>query len=147
MRFVNLQSFWTNAALRKAPIDFEDVMVMSLLKECGELKSDAFMKLLGETRSQIEKRLTKLVELGLITTRPCPENQKLAVVTFTEQGQAYLQKVYEYFNLTSAIQRLPEEDQEALYTLLQKLEKKLDPTFDFTFGRGDRIIACGMFSL
>src|SRR4051812_20610445 len=84
IRIANLQSFWTAASLRKAPIDFADVMILSLIQDCEEVAVGAIPKLLGLTASPANERIAKLVSLELITINQGLKDRRARVIKLTE---------------------------------------------------------------
>jgi DNA-binding MarR family transcriptional regulator len=130
MRFVNLSSFWSNAALRKPPFDHKDLQILSLISDVKKIPEKAFVNLIGERAPKVATRLKKLQEDELITVQSDDENQ----VELTDRGREFVSEVYSRSKLASAIQSLSAEEQSILQGLFQKINQYGKFDYEETFG-------------
>jgi DNA-binding MarR family transcriptional regulator len=130
MRFMNLSSFWSNAALRKLPFDHLDFQILSLISDVKKIPEKALITLIGEKAPKVAMRLKKLQEHQLVTVQSGDKNQ----VVLTDRGREFVSEVYSRSKLASAIQSLSAEEQSTLQGLFQKINQ--DGKFDYeeTFG-------------
>lgn len=130
MRFLNLSSFWSNAALRKLPFDHLDFQILSLISDVEKIPEKALPTLIGERAQQVVARLKKLQEYQLVNVQPDGEKQ----VVLTERGREFVSEVYSRSKLASAIQSLSAEEQSTLKDLFQKINQHGKFDYEETFG-------------
>jgi len=102
--------------------------VLAILKGFGELSIGEITEHAVVRQSTLSRVVDQLERQGLVKRKPLAKNKRIVLVKLTKQGDKMFDKIYpaalSLHNLM--VDALTKKDQEALYSIFDKLSNRLD---------------------